>query len=80
MTRDYVIAGTDPGDDLLTDVQLEGIAPFKRATYRKWRLSWPHGARKGPRPVRVEGRVFYRRADVDAWLSGASVAEPSDGL
>lgn len=70
MTREYATAGPTSADDLLTDWQVSEMTPFERSTLRKWRLSWPNGDCRGPMPVKVEGRVFYRRRDVEAWLRG----------
>lgn len=68
MTREYAYAGSASDGDLLTTEQVAAMSPFKGPTLAKWRRSWPDGACRGPKPVRVEGRVFYRRADVQEWL------------
>lgn len=68
MTRDYAFAGSTADGDLLTADQLVTMTPFQKSTFAKWRQSWPNGRCKGPKPVRVEGRVFYRRSDVQDWL------------
>ena len=70
MTRDYAFAGETPEEDLLTTDQVVAMTAFKKPTFAKWRMSWPNGECRGPKPVRVEGRVFYRRGDVQDWLQG----------
>lgn len=58
-------------DDLLTTSEAARLTPFKPETFRTWKLSWREGgARRGPRPRKIEGRVFYRRRDVLDWMAG----------
>ena len=79
MTRKYPNVNQSPPHDLLTIDEVAEITPFKKSTFARWRLSWPDGDCRGPRPVRVEGRVFYRRSEVEAWLKGDATAEASGG-
>jgi hypothetical protein len=75
MKSNRAIADDGTATDLLTVAQVAAMTPFKESTFRKWRLSWPNGERRGPKPTRVEGRVFYRRHDFESWLSGEAKAE-----
>lgn len=61
-------------DDLLTMQQAADLTPFTVAAFRKWRMTWPTGACKGPMPLLIEGRVFYRRGVVKEWLNGSTSA------
>lgn len=75
MTREYALAGDVPEQDLLTTDQAVALTPFTKSAFLRWRLSWPNGQRRGPKPLKVEGRVFYRRGDVLDWLNGGGAAE-----
>ena len=58
--------GTEPGDTggrLLDDRAMERKHAFRRQTWRKWRLTG-----YGPPFIKIGNRVYYREADVDAWI------------
>jgi excisionase family DNA binding protein len=48
--------------------EIIGLAP---GTLRNWRV-----AGRGPRGARIGGRVRYRRADVDAWITQQTERDP----
>lgn len=51
-------------DRWLTREEVAGIARFSPKTLANWAAMNPP---KGPRFVKVGGKVRYRRADVEAW-------------
>ena len=59
----------DP-DELLPDDETARILHQKRQTLTAWRHE-----QRGPAWVKVGRRVFYRRADINAWL-GAQHRQP----
>jgi hypothetical protein len=55
-----------PSDDieLLSDVAAAKIVHQKRSTLATWRATG-----KGPVFIKLGRRVFYSRADLDAWIA-----------
>ena len=63
---DSVLAGYMSAKEAATDLK---VHPF---TLRRWRS---HSY--GPKPVRVGGRLYYRRIDIQNWLQ--KLAEEQQG-
>lgn len=50
--------------DALTTKEASEMTGFSPSTLNTWR-----SRRRGPKFVRIMGRVYYMRADVEAWLN-----------
>lgn len=50
--------------DLWTPKQLAEETGFSESTLASWRCRG-----RGPKFVRIMGRIYYRKTDVDAWLT-----------
>lgn len=50
-------------EELLDDVAVARLLRQRPQTIRAWRCH-----KKGPRYLKLGARVFYRKADIDAWL------------
>ncbi len=57
--------------NLLSTAQLAAELGVTAGTLRNWRT-----AGRGPRGARIGGRVRYRRADVDAWITQQTERDP----
>src|SRR3954454_2159183 len=68
--RDDVPAG---GLELLTPVQTSAKLKIAKQTLARWRVEG-----KGPKFLRLGGRVLYRPADLEAWLSRCVFASTSE--
>lgn len=56
----------------LTDKDLARLTPYKQATWQRYRCMDQKMAiqyRKGPPYVKINGRVYYRAADVVEWFA-----------
>lgn len=53
--------------ELLTLDQLSDLLQVPRSTLYTWRTSG-----KGPRALKLNGTLRFRRSDVDAWLDAAT--------
>lgn len=58
-----VAAAVDP-DELIENVKAAALLRVRPQTLAAWRVDG-----KGPRWLKVGRKVFYRRADIRAWLA-----------
>lgn len=66
---------TDAADDrLLAPKTVADRLVVHVDTLKTWRSTWPAGACKGPRFVKLEGQVRYWESDVVAYLARNTVA------
>ncbi len=61
-------------DDLMKQKDLADALGLTVKTLANWR--WQ---RRGPTPIRISGRVYYRHTDVTAWIDKQASAAESDG-
>ncbi len=59
-------------EPFLTPTEVTEVIPVSVSTLANWR-----SAGKGPRFVKVGGRVGYRLSDVESWLSSATAGTPT---
>ena len=59
-------------DDFLNDVEVAGIIGCSRQSLKQWHIMVPP---RGPKFVRFERMVRYRRCDVQKWID----SRPSAG-
>ena len=52
------------GDELLTEREVSTEHKIAEGTLRNWRYSG-----RGPKYLRLEGNVRYRRSDIEKWLA-----------
>ena len=52
-------------DEYLTDVDVAEIIGCSRQSLKQWRIAQPP---RGPKFVRIERMIRYRRGDVQKWL------------
>lgn len=57
----------------LTERQVADRTPFAVRTLQQWRYLG-----KGPRYIKTDGRVYYRWADIEAYMS-ARIVDPAAG-
>jgi predicted DNA-binding transcriptional regulator AlpA len=57
-------------EQLLSTKILAAETGFRSQTFDKWRCARPP---RGPKYIRLGGRIRYRREDVDAWLASRTV-------
>ena len=60
-------------EELLTTAKVAEKLGLAEITVRKWRISG-----RGPRYVRCVGRVRYRQADIEAWVTARTVVSTSE--
>ncbi len=65
------MTSTSTTDTLLSTAQLAAELGVTPGTLRNWRT-----AGRGPRGARIGGRVRYRRADVDTWITQQTERDP----
>ena len=65
---DPVLAGYIPAKDAAKQLN---VHPF---TLRRWRR-----ATYGPKPVKVGGRLYYRRCDIQHWLQSLGTSPAKAG-
>jgi excisionase family DNA binding protein len=58
------VAKTTVESPYYTTDQVSALTLVPVGTLRQWR----HHGERGPRSVRIGGRVRYRKVDVEAWL------------
>ena len=61
-------------NEYMTTQEVAELARIKPNTLRNWRMQWAT-RKKGPQSFHLDGRVLYRKADVEAWIAEAMAAE-----
>ncbi len=61
-------------EEILTAAEVSALTKIPASTLRAWR----HYGTEGPASFKLGARVYYRRSDVDSWLTAQHAATASN--